>query len=115
MVGSGQGKERNSEKELEAYEGFKGQRTKLCKTRMQGEFQQRLEEVITDLEKGKEPRNPGNQESQALQGGGTERLCQVRPVGHQDSVVLAQKQKYRPMEHEREPRDAPTHLWAPHL
>ena len=64
MVGSGQGKERNSEKELEAYEGFKGQRTKLCKTRMQGEFQQRLEEVITDLEKGKEPRSPGNQESQ---------------------------------------------------
>ena len=39
MVGSGQGKERNSEKEFKANEGFKGQRTKLCKTRIQGEFQ----------------------------------------------------------------------------
>lgn len=38
MVGSGQGKERNCEKEFEANEGFKGQRTKLCKTRVQGEF-----------------------------------------------------------------------------
>ena len=64
MVGSGQGKERNSEKEFKANEGFKGQRTKLCKTRIQGEFQQRLEEVITDLEKGKEPWSPGSQESQ---------------------------------------------------
>ena len=66
MVGSGQGKERNREKEFEANEGFKGQRTKLCKTRMQGEFQQRLEDVITDLEKGKEPWSSGSQESQVL-------------------------------------------------
>ena len=64
MVGSGQGKERNREKEFEANEGLKGQRTKLCKTRMKGEFQQRLEDMITDLEKGKEPWSPGSQESQ---------------------------------------------------
>ena len=28
---------------------------------------------------------------------------------HQDSMVLAQKQKCRPMEQDREPRDKPTH------
>ena len=31
---------------------------------------------------------------------------------HQESMVLAEKQKYRPMEWDRKPRDKPTHLWA---
>jgi len=30
---------------------------------------------------------------------------------HQDSMVLAQKQKYRPMEQDREPTDKPIHLF----
>ena len=30
-------------------------------------------------------------------------------------MVLAQKQKYRPMEQDRKPGDKPTHLWAPYL
>ena len=34
---------------------------------------------------------------------------------HQDSMVLAQKQKYRSMEEDRKPRDKPMHLWAPYL
>ena len=34
---------------------------------------------------------------------------------HQDSMVLAQKQKYSPMEQDRKPRNKPTHLWAPCL
>ena len=34
---------------------------------------------------------------------------------HQDSMVLAQKQKYRLMEQEIKPRDKPTHLWASYL
>ena len=34
---------------------------------------------------------------------------------HQDSMVLAQKQKYRPMEQDRKPRNKPMHLWAPYL
>ena len=29
--------------------------------------------------------------------------------------VLAQKQKYRPMEQDRKPRDKPMHLWVPYL
>ena len=32
-----------------------------------------------------------------------------------DSAVLAQRQKYRPMEQEREPRNKPLHLWAPYF
>ena len=31
-------------------------------------------------------------------------------ASHQDSMVLAQKQKYRPMEQERKPRNKPMHL-----
>ena len=32
----------------------------------------------------------------------------LQSYSHQDSMVLAQKQKYRPMEQDREPRDKPT-------
>ena len=35
--------------------------------------------------------------------------------GHQDSMVLAQRQKYRSMEQNRKPRDKSTHLWTPYL
>ena len=31
---------------------------------------------------------------------------------HQDSMVLAQKQKYRPMEQDRKPRNKPMRLWV---
>ena len=34
---------------------------------------------------------------------------------HQDSMVLAQRQKYRSMEQNKEPRDKPTHLQTPYL
>ena len=34
---------------------------------------------------------------------------------HQDSMVLAQRQKHRSMEQNRKPRDKATHLWTPHL
>ena len=32
-----------------------------------------------------------------------------------DSMVLAQRQKYRSVEQNRKPRDKPTHLWTPYL
>ena len=34
---------------------------------------------------------------------------------HQDSMVLAQNQKYRPMEQDREPRDKSMHLCVPYF
>ena len=34
---------------------------------------------------------------------------------HQDSMVLAQRHKYRSMEQSRNPRDKSMHLWTPYL
>ena len=34
---------------------------------------------------------------------------------HQDSMVLAQRQKYRSVEQNRKPRDESTNLWTPYL
>ena len=34
---------------------------------------------------------------------------------HQDSVVLAQRQKYKSMEQNRKPRDKSMYLWTPYL
>ena len=39
----------------------------------------------------------------------------LQSYGNQDSMVLAQKQKYRSMEQDRKPRDKPTHIWSPYL
>ena len=36
-------------------------------------------------------------------------------ASHQDSMVLAQRQKYRSMEQNRKSRDKSTHLWTPYL
>ena len=34
---------------------------------------------------------------------------------HQESIVLAQRQKYRSMEQNRKPRGKSTYLWTPYL
>ena len=34
---------------------------------------------------------------------------------NQDSMVLAQKQKYRSVEQDRKPREKPTHIWSPYF
>ena len=39
----------------------------------------------------------------------------LQTCSHQDSMVLAQKQKYRSMEQVRELRDKPMHLWVPYF
>ena len=36
----------------------------------------------------------------------------LQSYNHQDSMVLGQKQKYRPMEQDRKPRNKPMHLWV---
>ena len=42
-------------------------------------------------------------------------LLALQSYSHQDSMVLAQKQKYRSKEQNRKPRDKSTHLWTPYL
>ena len=39
----------------------------------------------------------------------------LQSYSHQDSMVLAQRQKNRLMEQNRKPRDKFTHLWTPYL
>ena len=39
----------------------------------------------------------------------------LKNYSHQDSMVLAQKQEYRPMEQDRKPRNKPMHLWVPYF
>ena len=39
----------------------------------------------------------------------------LQSYSHRDSMVLAQKQKYRPMEQDRKPRNKPTHLGVPYF
>ena len=39
----------------------------------------------------------------------------LQSYSHQDSMVLAQKQKYRPMEQDRKSRNKPMHLWLPYF
>ena len=39
----------------------------------------------------------------------------LQSYSHWDSMVLAQKQKYRPMEQDRKPRNKYMHLWVPYF
>ena len=39
----------------------------------------------------------------------------LQSYSHQDSMVLAQKQKYRPMEQDRQSRHKSMHLWVPYF
>ena len=39
----------------------------------------------------------------------------LQSYSNQDSMVLAQNQKYRAMEQDRKPRDKPTHIWSPYF
>ena len=39
----------------------------------------------------------------------------LQSYSHQDSMVQAQKQKYRPVKQGRKPRGKPLHLWVPYL
>ena len=38
-----------------------------------------------------------------------------KATSHQNSMVLAQRQKYRSVEQNRKPRDKSTHLWTLYL
>ena len=40
-------------------------------------------------------------------------LTILQSYGHQDSMVLSQRQKYRSLEQNKKPRDKSTHLWTP--
>ena len=81
-----------------------------------------LEQIIAQFVwKYKKPQIP----KAILRNGGTggmeleESTCLTSAIlqshSHQDSMVLAQRQKYRSVEENRKPRDKSTHLWTPYL
>ena len=39
----------------------------------------------------------------------------LQSYSNEDSMVQAQKQKYRSVEQDRKPGDKPTHIWSPYL
>ena len=39
----------------------------------------------------------------------------IQSYNHQDSMVVAQKQKYRPMQQDRKPSNKSMHLWVPYF
>ena len=39
----------------------------------------------------------------------------LQSYSNQDSMALAQKQKYRSIEQDRKPRDRATHIWSPYF
>ena len=39
----------------------------------------------------------------------------LQSYSNQNSMILAQKQKYRSMEQDRKPRDKPMHIWSPYF
>ena len=39
----------------------------------------------------------------------------LQSYSNQDSMVLAQKQKYRSIEQDRKPGGKPTHMWSPYV
>ena len=69
------------------------------------------------METQKTPNSQSNLEKEKQswrnQGPGLQTILQR--YSNQDSMVLAQKQKYRSMEQDRKSRDKPTHIWSPYL
>ena len=69
------------------------------------------------METLKTPKSQSNLEKEILswknQAPGLQTILQRHR--NQDSMLLAQKQKYRSMEQDRKPRDKPTHTWSAYL
>ena len=69
------------------------------------------------VESEKFPNTQGNIEKENQSRGHHNARFQVvlQSCGHQDSVVLAQKQTHRSMEHNREPRNEPSTIWSTNI
>ena len=77
-----------------------------------------LERIISQFVwKYKKPRSQSNLEKEEWNWRNWPAWLQalLQSHSHQDSMVLAQRQKYRSMEQNRKPRDKPTHPQTPYL
>ena len=77
----------------------------------------RTENFTVCMETQKTPNIQSNleKEKQSWRNQAPRLLTILQCYSNQDSMVLAQKQKYRSMEQDRKPRDKPTHIWSPYF
>ena len=66
------------------------------------------------METQKTPNSKSNLEKELEESGSPSQTI-LQSYSNQDSMVLAQKQKYRSMEQDRKPREKATHIWSPYL
>ena len=67
------------------------------------------------METQKTPNSQSNLEKEKRRNQAPRLQTIPQSYSNQDSMVLAQKQKYRSMEQDRKPRDKPMHIWSPYL
>ena len=74
----------------------------------------RTENFIIHMETQKTPNSQSSLEKEEWSWRNQASWLQVilQSYSHQDSMVLAQKQKYRSMDQDRKPRDKPMYLWV---
>ena len=77
----------------------------------------RTKKFIICMETQKSPNSQSNleKEKQSRRNRAPRLQTILQSYNNQDSLVLAQQQKYRSMEQDRKPRDKPTHIWSPYL
>ena len=76
----------------------------------------RTRNFIIYVETQKTPNSQSNLEKEKqLEESGYGLQAILQSYSHQDSIALAQNQKYRSMEQDRKPRNKPLHLWSINL
>ena len=73
--------------------------------------------ITNHMETQKTPHNQGNLEKEEWSWRNQHSWLQIilQSYSHLGNMVLEQKQKYRPMEQDRKPRNKPMHLWVPYF
>ena len=77
----------------------------------------RIKNFTIHMETQKTPNSQRNLEKEEWSWGNQPSWLQItlQRYSCQDSMVLAEKQKYRPMEQHKKPRNKPMHLWVPYF
>ena len=80
-------------------------------------YRTRTKSLKICMETQKTPNSQSNLEKEKWSWRNQDPRLQTIPqsFSNQDSMVLAQKQKYRSMVQDRMPRDKPTHIWSPYF
>ena len=114
---------------MERYSTFLGRKNQYCEndytTKCNLQIQCNSSAFFTELEKNftilmetqKTLNSQSSLEKEKWSWGNQPSWLQIilQSYNHQDSMVLAQKQKHRPTEQDRKPRNKPMTLWVPYF